>query len=653
MTGDRRQLAAVMLTDMVGYSSLTQRDEKLALELAREQEEIVRPILGAFGGRAVKSLGDGLLVEFASALDAVRCSLEIQSAVKRRNSDCEGEPISLRIGVHLGDVVHRDEDVYGDAVNIVARIEPHADHGGVCVSQQVYDQVYNKLAVSFQSIGTPELKNIDVAIQLYRITQASSHPVADDRAAQRASDERIRRIVVLPFANLSPDPSDEYFADGMTEELIERLAHIKGLRVIARTTAMHYKNTAETAAEIGRSLRVGMAVECSVRKAGNRVRITAQLIDTSSEEHLWSSRYDRELDDVFAIQDDIAGQITSAISDLLSGADEEVTLAATRGERDTSDMQAYTLFLQGRRLLAQPGNEHAALRFFEEAIARDSGLARARVGRATCYEVLGSSGFLPYHDTLAMARAELEAALAINETIEEAHSELAIIMLGEDDLAGAEREARRAIELNASFADPYRTLAQLLAGEGNIDEAVRQLEEAYRLDPLDVNVIAFLGRLYFYAGRATEALEHWERTESLVEFRTNTHRAEYYLGLGDHEAAEESLRRAERIHPDSNWAIMLRGFLAVRGGDPKMVRSCIEVLDRAGSSTAFLAGFVQLARGDMDAFWESMDRADGMHALPLLELMYSPLLEPARADPRYRDLMQRHRARATPTTSDN
>jgi len=639
-----------MLTDMVGYSSLAQRNEKLALHLAREQEELVRPIVRSFEGRAVKSLGDGLLVEFASALDAVRCSLEIQRAIRRRNSDGEGEPISLRIGVHLGDVVHRDEDVFGDAVNIVARIEPHADHGGVCISQQVYDQVYNKVNATFQSIGTPELKNIDAAIQLYKVTQASMHAPPEERTALPASDERLRRIVVLPFANLSPDPNDEYFADGMTEELIERLAHIQGLRVIARTTAMHYKNTAETAAQIGRSLRVGMAVECSVRKAGNRIRIMAQLIDTTSEEHLWSSRYDRDLDDIFAIQDDISGQITSAISDLLSADGRNVALAPIHGQQDTTDMEAYTVFLQGRKLLAQPGNVHAAMRLFEKAIARDPGFARARVGRATCYERLGSSGFLPYLETLEVARTELTAALATDETIEEAHSELALIMLGEDNLAGAERQARRALELNGSFADPYRILAQLAAGEGRIHEALRLLEEAYRLDPLDVNVIAFLGRMYAYAGRGDEALRHWERTESLAEFRTNTHRAEYYLGRQDYERAEENIRRAEGIHPDSNWAIMLRGFLAARLGDVKMARSCIEVLDRAGSSTAFLAGFVQLARGERGAFWESMERADEMHCLPLLELMYSPLLESARSDPRYAELMERHHAGRTPTT---
>ena len=338
-----------MLTDMVGYSFLTQRHEKLALDLAHEQDQIVRTISATFGGRTVKSLGDGVLVEFGSALDAVRCALQIQEAVSQRNSTAGGERIALRIGIHLGDVVHRDDDVFGDAVNIVARIEPHADHGGVCISQQVYDQVHNKLEASFESIGSPKLKNIETPIQLYKIAPTSVHAPPDSRAARPPPDGSLTRIVVLPFANISPDPNDEYFADGMTEELIEKLAHVSGLRVIARTTAMHYKNRQETALEIGRALRVAMVLECSVRKAGNHVRITAQLIETRSEENLWAARYDRELHDIFAIQDDISGQIADAMSAHVTGLGGTGPLSVAQAEQDTTDMKPTpTSFRDGR-----------------------------------------------------------------------------------------------------------------------------------------------------------------------------------------------------------------------------------------------------------------------------------------------------------------
>ena len=483
-----------MLTDMVGYSSLTQRDEKLALDFVREQEDIVRPIVAAFGGRIVKTLGDGLLVEFASALEAVRCALQIQEAIGTRNTEAGGELLLLRIGIHLGDVVHRNNDVFGDAVNIVARIEPHAEHGGVCVSRQVYDQVHNKLDVTLQSIGSPMLKNIEAPIELFRIVFSSENPRPARDEASAPSDMTLRRIVVLPFANISPDPDDEYFADGMTEELIEKLAHVSGLRVIARTTAMHYKNSRETALEIGRALGVGMVLECSVRKADKRIRITAQLIETSSEEHLWASRYDRELDDVFAIQDELASQITESISSHLFALGEPGSLRVAHSKQDTADMEAYTLFLQGRKLFHDKTSEGAirrALALFEQAVARDPDFARARVGIAECYLYFGAEGTLPYADSDRKARKELSMAIATNATLAEAHSALAGLMIAEDDRVGAAREARLAVELSPSLSDPYRWLAQLEAGAGNIEACVQLLEDAYRLDPLDINVIAF------------------------------------------------------------------------------------------------------------------------------------------------------------------
>jgi adenylate cyclase len=653
MTGEHRQLAAVMLTDMVGYSSLTQRDEKLALDYVREQEEIVRQIVDTFGGRIVKTLGDGLLIEFASALEAVRCALQIQETTRTRNSDSGGEPIQLRIGVHLGDVVYRDNDVLGDAVNIVARIEPHAEHGGVCVSRQVYDQVHNKLNVTFQSIGSPMLKNIAAPIELYRIVLSSENRPPAREEVTAPSDTSLRRVVVLPFANISPDPDDEYFADGMTEELIEKLAHVSGLRVIARTTAMHYKNSHETALEIGRALGVGMVLECSVRKADKRVRITAQLIETSSEEHLWASRYDRELDDVFAIQDELATQITESISSHLSGLGEKGALTVAHAKQDTADMDAYTLFLQGRKLLHDKTSEatiRQALAFFEQAVARDPDFARARVGIAECCMYLGGEGSIPYADSDRKARKELGRAIAANDALAEAHSALAGLMLSEDDLVGAAREARRAVELNPSLSDPYRWLAQLEAGAGNIDACVQLLEDAYRLDPLDVNVIAFLGRAYLYAGRDAEALAHWDKTESLVGFRTNAHRAEYYLGCQDYLKAEASIGEMERLRPGSAWVITFRGFLAARQGDKDTARLCIaklDELDRGGAVTVFLEGFIHFALDEFDAFWEAMERALELHSLPLLELRYSRLFESARTDSRYGDILRRQRPRAT------
>ncbi len=645
MPDDRRLLAAVMLTDMVGYSALTQRDERLALDLVREQEEILRPLVSAFGGRVVKSLGDGLLVEFASALDAVSCALKIQQAIQARNAALPGEEIVLRIGVHLGDVVHRDDDVFGDAVNIVARIEAHAEAGGICATRHIYDQVRDKLPASFRAMGAPRLKNIEQPIELYSIAPlpAGTDETADVAgrrgAANAARDDRLRRVVVLPFASMSADPDDDYFADGMTEELIEKLAHVAGLRVIARTTAMHYKGSHDTARQIGHALDVGMVLEASVRKAAKRVRITAQLIEASSEEHLWAGRYDRELDDVFAVQDEIAEQIAHAISVHLSARGGTIELTPAQPQPDTSDMDAYTDFLQARKLLNDKASDatiRRALALFERAVVRDPGFARARVGIADCYGWLASEGSLPLHDSQRRAREELARALSANDALAEAHASLSLLMLGDEDYAGANREARRAIELNPSSSEPYRTLAQLAAGSGDIDETVRLLEEARNVDPLNINVLAFLGRAYFYAGRVADAIAHWDATEPLVAFRTNQHRTEYHLGRGDYEAAEQSLREMERLRPGNGWSLAFRGFLAARQGDAETARRCIEALaelDPDGAASGFLAGFVYFALGDLDNFWERMEREDW--AIPVLEMLYSPLFASVRDQPRF------------------
>jgi TolB-like protein/tetratricopeptide (TPR) repeat protein len=474
---------------------------------------------------------------------------------------------------------------------------------------------------------------------------ASASPATPSSAPRPPAGED--RVVVLPFTNISPDPADEFFADGMTEELIERLAHVSGIKVIARTTSMHYKGRRETALEIGRTLNVGKVVECSVRKAGNRIRVTAQLIDTVTEEHLWASRYDRQFDDIFAIQDDIAGQIASSLADHVvprAGADRP---SYRRGSPDTADLEAYTDFLHGQKLFGEKSSEatiRRALELFESAVRRDPSFARARVGVAEALLWLNSEGALPLASAYPRARAELERARELNPQLAEAHSALAGLLLGEDDMAGAEREARRAIELNPSLCEPYRWLAQIEAGVGRIEETVRLLENAHQLDPVNVNIIAFLGRAYMYAGREADALAFWERTRPLIPFRTNAHLTEYYLGHAKFDEAAATVRELERLRPDSMWTLTYRGMLEARTGHPELAREAIERLENraeGGEVTVFLAGFIRYALGDLDGFVANLEEAFQQHALPLLELRYSPMFVAGRSDPRVLDLLRR------------
>lgn len=650
MPEGERRLAAIMFTDMVGYTTLSQRDEPLSLALVDEQRRLIRPILAKHEGREVKTIGDAFLVEFMSARDAVNCAVEIQKGIAELNlGRPKGQEIRLRIGIHLGDVVHQGSDVAGDATNIASRIEPLSPPGGVCVSAQVFQSVVNKVDYSFESLGFPELKNVTVPIEVYRVAglgEATPRP-----ASKRALPKE--RVAVLPLNNFSPDPTDEYFADGMTEELIDRLAQVKSLRVIARTSVMVYKKKEPKVSEIGRELGVGTLVEGSVRKAGSRIRVTVQLIDVATEEHIWSDRYDKELDDVFAIQTEIASKISGQIASSISGfAPEHAagSVSPTKVAPYTKDMEAYTAFLRGRKLFNDKRSVATikqALDLFEEAVRRDPLFSRARVGIAEALLWLATESETNFEESEKRARKELTEALSLDSGLAEAHSTLSGLMLGEDDMVGCEREARRAIELNPSLSDPYRWLAQIVAGEGRIDEAVRLLEAAQMVDPLDINVIAFLGRAYAYSGREADALAHWERTKPLVTYRTNAHKSEYYLGKGDYVHAAETVAELERLGPERVWTLCYRGILAARTGDIERAKREVDLLRKKaerGELTVFHEGFVQYALGDVDAFVACMEKAFELHILPLLELMYSPLYAAARGDPRIVDLLSRQAA---------
>jgi len=355
-----------MFTDMVGFTTSTQTNEADTLELLREQEELVRPLFNVHQGREIKSTGDGFLVEFDSALRAVQCAIDIQQHLHERNSQPGVTPIKLRIGIHLGDVEERGSDIFGDAVNIASRIEPLAVPGGLCISGQVFDQVRNKIPNRLERLEPKVLKNVRFPMDVYRVVL----PWAGGEA--EAMGPVPPRLAVLPLVNISPDPKDEYFADGLTEELISVLSAIRGLRVIARTSVSQYKGSGKPIAQIGSELGVSSVLEGSVRKADHQLRISLQLIDVRTQEHRWAMTYDRKLENVFAIQADVAERTAGALKiELLKSEREAIQ------ERPTSSLEAYESYLRGIRAFQQStgsGSEEfdtQAVRYFEEAIQKD------------------------------------------------------------------------------------------------------------------------------------------------------------------------------------------------------------------------------------------------------------------------------------------
>jgi len=439
---------------------------------------------------------------------------------------------------------------------------------------------------------------------------------------------------------MSPDPNDEYFADGMTEELISAISKIRGLSVISRTSSMHYKNQSKRVSEIGKELNVGTLLEGSVRKAQNRVRIAVQLIDTGSDQHLWAENYDRTLEDVFAIQSDIASRVAGELRVRLVDSEKRIL-----ERKATGNTEAYTYFLQGRELFRK-GNEGSvreAIQLFEKAIELDSDFAIAHSGLAACYQWLGNVGYEPYQESIAKAKLPLRRALELDPNLAEAHAALSLMLFNEDDIVGAEVEARRAIELNPSLPEGYVALSNVVALKGERDEAVRLVETYYRLDPIRPEYATILGMAYFYSGREKEALEHWKKTAQLAPAGTYRYMAEYYLSKNDYEKGKELHLAAEKSDPLHPWATWMRGYIAAKTGDRDAALLAIRKIEEAkmGAIGLNYIGFIHYGLGDIDSFFDYMNQALDLHALSTVTLMYCPLFAEVRTDPRYEAMLDK------------
>jgi adenylate cyclase len=493
-----RRLAAIMFTDMVGYTASAEADEAGTLDLLREQEELVRPVLSAYQGREVKSIGDGFLVEFDSALRAIQCAIDIQQRLQERNSQKGVIPIKLRIGIHLGDVEERGGDVFGDAVNIASRIRPLAAPGGLCISAEVFNQVRNKVPNRFEKLEPQVLKGIRLPQEVYRVAL----PWQTSEMSPRGSTGT--RLAVLPLANISPDPKDEYFADGLTEELISAFSKIRELRVIARTSVGQYKSTSKSVAQIGQELDVASILEGSVRKAGDRLRITLQLIDAGTQEHIWAGTYDRKLDDVFAIQTEIAEQTAGALRLELLGSARSLIR-----KKPTSNFAAYNAYLRGIHAARQSKLEGhvGALSFFEEAVRLDPNFSLAYAALANTYLLLAGQT-LALREVFPRAEELIRKALDLDSTSSDAHTAAGNLALQRaQDWTLAEQEFQKAISLNPSNASAHWWYAVLLKALGRIDEQIEELRTTIQLDPLWEDPKLRLAQALAMAGDIPSAIE--------------------------------------------------------------------------------------------------------------------------------------------------
>lgn len=565
-----------MFTDMVGFTALAQRKEALALELLEEQRILIRSLLAKHKGREVDSIGDGFLMEFGSSLDAVNCAVEIQSALKHKNAQrSEDKRIWIRIGIHLGDIIHSGTKVAGDAVNVASRIEPLAPPGGICITGPVYASVVNKVDYVFKSLGIPELKNVVMPIEVFRVAGFGQSVMRPRQANTLMPPDR---VAVLPFTNISLNSADEYFADGLTEEMISCVSKMQGLRVIARTSVMRYKGTQKPIAEIGRELNVGSVLEGSVRKAGDKIRISVQLVDTLNEEPQWSREYDREIQDVFAVQSDIAGHVAEAVRNHLLGG------ATERDERRTTNSsEAYTNYLYGRQLWNRRTEQSLkkSIGFFENALKTDKNYAQAYTGLADSYATLALLEFMSPHEAYPKAKEAVERALALDPQLAEAHTSLGLIKFQYDwDWKGAEQEFWEALRLNSNYALAHHFFADYLKAMGRFEEALREIKKAEELDPLSLAICTGVGHVLYLSKKYDEAIEQYKKAVELDPGFIVTHVwfGRPYLEKGMFREAISELQAAVKLSRESTLSLAMLGHGFAAAGRHEEANLILETL---------------------------------------------------------------------------
>jgi len=626
-----------MFTDMVGYTALGQRNESLSLALVDEQRKLIRPILTRHNGREIKTIGDAFLVEFPSGLDGIECAYDIQRAVREFNISLqEGRRLHLRVGVHLGDVIESEGDISGDAVNVASRIEPLAEDGGVCLTRQVYDQVHNKFELPMESLGRKQLKNVGTEVEVYKMVM----PWEEKEAMLRELDRK--RIAVLPFSNISPDPRDEYFADGMTEELIATMSKIGGLKVIARTSVMGYKGSQRKANEIAQDLGAGSILEGSVRKAGDKLRITVQLIDAKTSEHIWAESYDRRMKDVFAIQTDISKTVADALKvQLLSEEQSQIE------KRQTINPEAYTLYLKGRAQWNARSEEgiNRAVKFFEEAIARDPNYALAYVGLADCYSILGVYCYRRPNAVFPQAKELALKALSLNDDLAEAHAALSETMTHYYyDWGRADIELRKALELNPNYSQAHAWFGScLLASQGRVEEALVENRKAAELDPLSTVIATEVGRTLYFARRYDEAIEQYKKSIEIDPSFAIAHKglADVYSQKFMFTEALAEIDKAVKLAKGSIFILDDAGYVYAVCGRRDDAIKVLNQLDDMSSEMyvpEYGRAVIYLGLGDKDKAMEWLWKAYKERSF-LTWLKVEPIFDPLREDSRFLDLL--------------
>jgi adenylate cyclase len=578
-----RRLTAILAADVVGYSRLMGANETGTLAALKAlQADFIGQKIAQHQGRIVKLTGDGMLVEFPSVVNAVACAAEVQGGMRDRNARVpQDRRIEFRIGVNLGDVIIEGEDIFGDGVNVAARLEEIAPVGGIAVSQSVRDHVGKRLHLIFEDMGERRLKNIERPIRVYSVS-LDALPAEQTSGAASAHLQEKPSIAVLPFINMSGDPEQEYFSDGITEDIITDLSKVSGLFVVARNTVFTYKGKSAEVQEVAKRLGVNFILEGSVRKAGSRVRVTGQLIDGKTGGHMWADRYDRDLTDIFAIQDEITHAIVEQLKVKLLP-QEKKNIAQT----PTDNVEAYTYYLRGRQFMERRSKAYYQLarQMFAKAAELDPLYARAYAGMADCESFL----FLHYHvDNVAIddILATSAKALALDSDLAEAHASRGLALSLEKRYDEATAEFEQAIALDAHSVEGHYFYGRACFTQGKLERAAALFERVAEIKPDDYQALCLLIQIYRSLDRDADARSAArrgvERAERDLTLHPDNPRSAYLgaaalVALGENDRAREWLSRALAIDPHDIWTQYNAACIYTHLGD---IERALDVLER-------------------------------------------------------------------------
>jgi adenylate cyclase len=635
-----RQLAAILFADMTGYTALMQENEQLARTKRKRLKEVLEVSIAQFNGKVLQYYGDGSLSIFSSAIDSVRSAIAIQQQLQQEPA------VPVRIGIHTGDVIIEEEAIYGDGVNLASRVESLGVPGGIFVSEKVYDEIRNQDNIQTREMGYFELKNVKQPVRIFAI--ANHGIVIPGREEMRGKTKPTHnRLAVLPFVNMSSDPDNEYFSDGITEELLNALAKVDELKVTSRTSAFAFKGKNEDIRDIAIQLNVDKVLEGSVRKAGNRVRITAQLINAADGYHIWSEVYDRHLTDIFAVQDEISGIIANKLRENLTVAQKKEPLV----KATTKNVTAYTYYLKGLHYWNKitPADYYKAIELYERAIAIEPTYAQPYAMAALAYSQLGWRGQMLPDEAFAIVHRYADKALELDSSIAESHTAKAgAYLLYDWKWKEACDALLKAIDLNPAATEAYQLLGLYYVSTGQHEKAVQVLEQAEIIDPMSRAVALALGDIYLFSKRYDDSIK---QADKLLEIDPQLRSAIEMKGFATARRGkwQEALSLFEEVHRLTNHPLKgLVGLAFAHGqlGNKEKVVSYIQKMEQRQAEDPHSVTDPERAAswfaiGEVDKAFYHLNQGIEKRIGRISYLLEHPAFEGIKTDPRYQEIRKK------------